>query len=173
MNEALNCLMTRRSVRSYSSEQIKDSDLEAVVKAGLYAPSAMNMQSWHFVVIRNKEVIDRIDALCQSHQQRTTNPFYNAPTIIIVFADKTCREPVKDGSLALGNMMNAAHALGLASCWINAVNAMFETEEGKVLKSELMPDENYKSVGSIALGYPSGEYPTVKPRKENAVTYID
>lgn len=68
--------------------------------------------------------------------------------------------------------MNAAHAVGVGSCWINAVNSMFETEEGKKLKLRLMPDENYKSVGSIALGYVNGEYPEAKPRKENTVIYF-
>ena len=185
MNETLVNILGRRSIRKYKEDQISDEELELILEAGKYAPSAMNEQSWHFTVIQNKETFERLKqalkaAFLKSGERRfesaakseNFNPFYNAPTLILVFCDENAVVPQNDGSLALGNMFLAAQSLGVASCWIHAVNYLFSSEEGIELKKELAVPDGYVSVGSSVFGYNSGEVPSPLPRKDGTVNII-
>lgn len=185
MNQTLKDLLSRRSIRKYKPDQIKDEELQSILEAGQYAPSAMNQQSWHFTVIQNPDVLNKVKeatraALLNSGIQRyeafakaeNFSPFHNAPTLIIVFGDEKAIAPQHDGALAIGNMLLAAHAVGVGSCWIHAVNMLFASEEGKALKAELGVPEGYVSVASAAFGYNAGEAPKAPPRKEGTVNII-
>lgn len=172
MNDTIKTILMRRSVRSYQQKQITDEELQAVLEAGKFAPSAMNQQPCHFVAVQNKEVMEKINNACKVIMGRDIEPFYHAPTIIIVFADQSAIAPVQDASLALENMMIAAASLGISSCWIHSVNAFFVSDAGKEMKREWGVPENYMSVGSCVLGFNAGEVPSAPPRKQDAVTII-
>ena len=166
MNEVICAIEGRRSIRSYRTDPVPEEKLEAVVKAGLMAPSAMNQQSWHFVVISGKGA-ERYRTYCIEKLGR--DPYYGAPAMIIVFGKKDAIAPVCDGSLAIGNLLLAAKALGLGSCWIHCVNDLFKEEAAA---AEWGVPAGYRPVGSVALGFPAGEAPAAKPRKEGTVTRI-
>lgn len=176
MNETIKTIMSRRSIRAYKEEQLKEEDLKAIIDAGLYAPSAMNQQSWHFTVIQKKDLINKVNEACKVAMQRTNNPdfnvFYNAPTIIIVSGSDKAIAPKNDGSLAMENMFLAAASLGIGSCWIHAVTGLINTEDGKNLIKELGIPEGYSIVGSGAFGYKASESPAPAPRKEGTVNII-
>lgn len=166
MNEVICAIEGRRSIRSYRTDPVPEEKLEAVVKAGLMAPSAMNQQSWHFVVINGKGA-ERYRTYCIEKLGR--DPYYGAPAMILVFGKKDAIAPVCDGSLAIGNLLLAAKALGLGSCWIHCVNDLFKEEAAA---AEWGVPAGYRPVGSVALGFPAGEAPAAKPRKEGTVTRI-
>lgn len=166
MNEVICTIEGRRSIRSYRTDPVPEEKLEAVVKAGLMAPSAMNQQSWHFVVISGKGA-ERYRTYCIEKLGR--DPYYGAPAMILVFGKKDAIAPVCDGSLAIGNLLLAAKALGLGSCWIHCVNDLFKEEAAA---AEWGVPAGYRPVGSVALGFPAGEAPAAKPRKEGTVTRI-
>ena len=166
MNEVICAIEGRRSIRSYRTDPVPEEKLEAVVKAGLMAPSAMNQQSWHFVVISGKGA-ERYRTYCIEKLGR--DPYYGAPAMILVFGKKDAIAPVCDGSLAIGNLLLAAKALGLGSCWIHCVNDLFKEEAAA---AEWGVPAGYRPVGSVALGFPAGEAPAAKPRPEGTVTRI-
>ena len=170
MNEVLNCLETRRSVRKYLPKQIADAELNAILEAGIYAPTAMGRQSPKIVVLQKPEDVaelERMNAAVLGNPD--SHPFYGAPTVLVVLADAKAGTAVEDGSLVLGNLGIAAHALGIGSCWIHREKQMFETEEGKALIKEWGLSEDCFGVGSIILGYPDCEEPKAPPRKEGYV----
>lgn len=172
MNGTINTLLNRRSIRKYKPEQIKDEELNTILEAGKYAPSGMNSQSALFVVVQNKEIIAKISKMNAVIFGRDIDPYYGAPTIVLVFADKNKATHVEDASLAIGNMCNAAFSLGIGSCWIHRVRQMFESEEGKKLLKEWGIEGDYVGVGSCTLGYPDGELPKAAPRKDNFVVMV-
>ena len=172
MNETIKNLKERRSCRNYKKEQIKDEELNEILLAGEYAPTGMGLQSPKMIVLQNKETIERLSKLNAKIMGRDIDPFYGAPTVIVVLADKTKMTYVEDGSLVLGNLMNAAHSLKIGSCWINRAREEFETEEGKKLLKEWNIPDNYVGIGHCILGYRDGELPQAKPRKEDYVTII-
>ena len=131
-------LKTRRSVRKYRPEQVPDELLDAVLEAGLYAPSAMNNQKPVMVAVRDKATRDQLSAMNAAVMGTDRDPFYGAPCVIVVLADPTYPTWVEDGSLVLGNLLNAAHAVELGSCWINRAREMFDTQEGKALLRRLL-----------------------------------
>lgn len=170
MNEVLKLLKQRRSIRRYKAEQIKDAELDAILEAGTYAPSGMGKQSAVMVVLQDRETIaalSKINAEIQGNPG--TDPFYGAPTVVAVLADSTSYNWLKDGSLVMGNLMNAAASLGVGSCWINRCGETFEREEGKVYLEKWGLGEQYKGVGYCILGYAEGEIPAPRPRKENYI----
>ena len=172
MNETIKNLIERRSCRKYKSEHIKDEELNLILKAGEYAPSGMGMQSPKMVVLQNKSMIERLSKLNAKIMNRDVDPFYGAPTVIVVLADKTKMTYIEDASLVLGNLMNAAHSLGIGSCWIHRAKEEFETEEGKELLKEWNISDNYVGIGHCILGYIDGNLSVPKPRKEDYVTII-
>lgn len=167
-NVVLKALRERRSVRKYKPEQISDEELRAVLVAGTYAPTGMNYQDPWIVAVQNKDVIARLVKMNAAVMGTSDNPYYDAPTIVLVFA--SCPEKwangVCDGSLVLGNMMNAAHAIGLGSCWINREREMFNTDEGRQLMKEFGLPEGLIGVGALSLGYPAVALAPARPRKE-------
>lgn len=162
-------LLTRRSVRSYKSEQIKESELDHVLQAGLYAPSGRNLQTAVMVSITNRELVSRLSEMNAKILEVESDPFYGAPCVVIVFADPTTRTGFEDGCLVMGNMMNAAHEIGLGSCWIHRARQMFESEEGKALMKQWGVPEHYVGVGNCILGYADGELPAASPRRDGRI----
>ncbi len=161
MRETLKDLKERRSVKEYKKEQITDEELMQVLEAGMNAPSGGNRQSAVFIVVQNKEWIDK---LCVLNAKIAGAPegwdvFYGAPTVIVVAASAATPDAVKDGSLAIGNMLNAAYALGLGGRWINRADGMLEDELGKQLLKEAGYEGDYVGVGNVILGYPAGDFP--------------
>lgn len=171
MNTTIQDLMTRRSIRKYKPEQITREELETVLNAGMCAPTAMNKQSPIIVAVQNKDDIAYLSKLNAAVKGMAGDPFYGAPTVLVVLADAENANAVPDGSLVLGNLMNAAHAIGLGSCWINRAREVFATDEGKALLKKWGIEGNYIGVGNCILGYPD-EQPQMKPRKENYVHYV-
>ena len=169
MNETISCLLNRRSVRAYRPEQIKPAELETILQAGLYAPSAMNLQSSIMLVIQDRETISMLSRLNAMVMGRDTDPFYGAPTVIVVLADKNAPNHVQDASLVMGNLMNAAFSLGVDSCWINRAREVFEMPEARALLREKGISDDYVGVGSCILGYRSGELPAAPPRREGRI----
>jgi len=171
MNEAMKVLYERRSIRKYKPEQISREELDAVIQAGVCAPSGKNGQSAIIVAVQDKETRDYLSRMNASFLGTSSDPFYGAPTVLIVLAKADSPYTVQDGSLVLGNLMNAAKAIGLGSCWINRAKEVFDTDEGKQLLQQWGIEGEWTGVGHCILGYPD-EDPAMKPRKENYVTYV-
>jgi len=168
MNEAIRNLLERRSIRKYKQEQIKPEELDLILECGTYAPTAKGTQSPRMVVVQDAETVQKLSAMNAAVWGRDIDPFYGAPTAVLVFAEKGNPNSVQDASLVLGNLMNAAYALGLGSCWINRCKEMFEREDGKpMLEGWGLGD--YVGVGICILGYPEGEHPKPKSRKADYV----
>ena len=167
MNETLRVLKERRSVRRYKAEQITEAELNAVLEAGTWAPSAKGLQTSVLVVVQDPETIaymSRLNAEIQGNPG--TDPFYGAPTVVVVLGDGEKLNWLQDGSLVMGNLMNAAAALGLGSCWINRAMELFDRPEGKELLKKWGLPETYRGVGNCILGYVEGGLPAPKPRKD-------
>ncbi len=171
-NTTMEDLLTRRSVRSYTAEIPPMEVIEEICKAGTYAPTGMNRQSPIIIAVTNKEMRDRLSKMNAAVMGADNDPFYGAPVVLVVLADKNVHTYVEDGSLVMGNLMNAAHAKGLGSCWIHRAKEMFETEEGKQILKDLGIEGDYVGVGNCILGYTAGDYPEAKPRKENWVYWV-
>ena len=164
-------LLTRRSVRKYTDRQVEDALLDKVLTAGLYAPTGMNNQAPVMVAVRDKETRDKLSRMNAAVMGASGDPFYGAPCVIVVLTDPEKMTWVEDGSLVLGNLMNAAHSLGLGSCWIHRARECFDTPEGKELLRAWGVPENYRGVGNCILGY-AAEEPATKPRKEGRIIKI-
>lgn len=164
-------LLTRRSVRKYSDRPVEDEKLDKVLTAGLYAPTGMNNQVPVMVAVRDKATRDRLSRMNAAVMGASGDPFYGAPCVIVVLSDPERMTWVEDGSLVLGNLMNAAHSLGLGSCWIHRAKECFDTPEGKALLRAWGVPENYRGVGNCILGY-AAEEPEAKPRKSDRVIKI-
>ncbi len=174
MNETLNCMETRRSVRGYKPDAIPADELiEEVAKAGTFAPTGMGAQSPVIVAVTNKEVRDRLSRLNAAVLGTQADPFYGAPVVLVVLADRSRPTHVYDGSLVMGNLMNAAHAVGLGSCWIHRAREVFDSEEGKALLRQWGIEGDYEGIGHCVLGYPAeGQPKAAKPRKPDYVRWV-
>ena len=168
----LEIIRTRRSYRSYKPGQITDEQLNAVLEAGTYAPTSRGLQSPFIVAVQNAELLKHLARMNAEVMGVTTNPYYDAPTYVLVFVPTDAPNGVQDASLVLENMMLAAHAQGLGSCWIHREREMFETEEGKELMAQWGLPEGLVGIGALALGYPEGEPSPAKPRKEGYARII-
>ncbi len=172
-NIAMENLLTRRSVRQYTAEVPPMEVIEEICKAGTYAPTGMNRQSPIIIAVTNKDLRDSLSRMnARVMGNDSIDPFYGAPVVLVVLADKNVHTCVEDGSLVMGNLMNAAHAKGLGSCWIHRAREVFETEEGKQILKDLGIEGDYVGIGNCILGYTDGEYPEAKPRKENWVYWV-
>ena len=172
MNEILKCIEERRSVKAYKSDMPKKEDIEAVIKAGLEAASGRNRQSPIIVTVTDKATRDRLSRANADILGSNADPFYGAPVILVVLANKAANTAVYDGSLCLGNMMLAAHALGLGSCWVHRAREVFEKEDWRAWLKTLGIEGDYEGIGNLLLGYPSGEFPAPKERNPGRVFYV-
>ena len=172
MNEVMKNLLTRRSIRSYQPDMIPMETIEEIIKAGTYAPTAMGLQSPIIVAVTDKETRDQLSRMNAAVMGSTGDPFYGAPVVLIVLADRKIGTYVCDGSLVMGNMMNAAHSLGIGSCWIHRAKEEFESPEGKELLKKWGIEGDYEGIAHLILGYPKGDAPEPKPRKEHYVYYV-
>lgn len=174
MNTTMNDLLTRRSVRSYTDEIPPREVIEEICKAGTYAPTGMNRQSPIIIAVTNREVRDQLSRLNAAVMGGDNDPFYGAPVVLVVLADRSAAMTWhEDGSLVMGNLMNAAHAKGLGSCWIHRAKEVFETEEGQAILKSLGIEGDFVGIGNCILGYVDGDYPEARPRKENYVYWIE
>ena len=171
-NNFLEIIRTRRSYRSYKPEQITDEQLNAVLEAGTYAPTSRGLQSPFIVAIQNDELKARLAQMNAEIMGVTTNPYYDAPTYVLVFVPADAPNGIQDASLVLENMMLAAHAQGLGSCWIHREREMFATAEGQALMKQWGLPEGLVGIGALSLGYPVGEPSPAKPRKEGYTRVI-
>lgn len=172
MNEVTKVLCERRSIRKFKNEQIPKEILDEILKCGTYAPNGMCKQSAKIVVIENKETIERIANINGSITGRENyNPFYGAPTLIIVFADKNVATHIQDGCAVITNILNAAYSLGVDSCWIDRAKETFETEYGKELMSKWDLNDNYVGIGNVVLGYRNMPMPPALPRKADYIIF--
>ncbi len=156
-NCVLEALLTRRSCRKYLKKQIDEKDLDAILTAGVYAPSGRNRQAAMLVSIQDEQTIEKISKMNAAVLGSDGDPFFGAPTVIVVFADPEVHTYLEDGSLAMGNLMLAAHSLGLASCWIHRARQVFSSEEGMELKKSWGVPEHYVGIGNCIIGYPDAE----------------
>lgn len=171
MNEALQNLLTRRSCRKYRPEQVKDEELDAILEAGTYAPTGRGSQSPLMLVLRKPEDVAAVERLNGGVMGNPdSHPFYGAPTVVVVFADGNSPLGVSDANLVMGNLLNAAHAVGVDSCYIWRAKESFATPEGEELKARWGIPANYEGAGNIILGYgePDGIRPAA-PRKEGYI----
>ena len=173
-NETLNCLETRRSVRGYKPDVMPSDELtEAVVRAGTFAPTGRGAQSPVIVAVTNKAVRDRLSRLNAAVLGTQSDPFYGAPVVLVVLADRSRPTYLYDGSLVMGNLMNAAHAVGLGSCWIHRAREVFGSAEGKELLRQWGIEGDYEGIGHCVLGYPADGQPLeAKPRKADYVRWV-
>lgn len=172
-NEVLKNIITRRSIKQYKDIQIKDEELKAVLEAGLYAPSGRGLQSPVMVVVQEKDTMEKIVRMNAAVMNVTSNPYYGAPTVILVFAPVDRNTYIEDASCVLDTMMLAAHSIGLGSRWIHREREMFETEEGMELMKKWGVPENFKGVGALSLGYADCELLEPKERREGRIIYAD
>ena len=172
-NETIANMLTRRSIRKYKPDMLPKETIDEIIKAGTFAASGMNKQPSIIVAVTNKELRDRLSAMNAKIMGINTDPFYGAPVVLIVLADKSSGTYLYDGSLVMGNLMLAAHSLGVDSCWIHRAKEEFESSEGKEILRALGIDGDYEGIGHCILGYIDGEEPPAHPRKENTVYYAE
>lgn len=172
MNETIQHLLSRRSIKRYTDQAVPQEIIEEIVKAGTYAPTGMNRQSPLILAVTNRELRDKLSRMNASILGCQGDPFYGAPVVLVVLARKDINTRVYDGSLVMGNLMIAAHSLGIASCWIHRAKEEFESEEGKQLLRDLGIEGEYEGIGHCILGYADGEPKPQSPRKENYVIWV-
>lgn len=173
MNKTIQDLKERRSIRSYQEQQIKDEELEAILEAGAYAATGAGKQSPVMVAVQDPQTVAKLSKMnAKVIGNMDMDPFYGAPTVVVVLADKSIPTYVEDGSVVIGKLMNAAHAVGVGSCWIHRAKETFESEEGKELLKEWGITGDYAGVGNCILGYTKGDYPEAKARKSGYITII-
>ena len=172
-NEVLQAILSRRSCKKYKADPVPAEIIDAVIEAGLYAANGMAKQSAVILAVTDKATRDKLSALNAKYDPlKRKDPFYGAPAVLPVIADKSVPTHVYDGALVMGNMMLAAHALGIGSCWIHRAKEVFEDEEGKKILADLGVTGDYEGIGNLIIGYPEVEPGPAAPRKENRVYKI-
>jgi len=166
-------LFERRSIRSYKQDMVPRDVLERIVQAGTYAPTGRNLQAPIIIAVTNREIRDRLSRLNADIMGTESDPFYGAPVVLIVLADKSVPTYVYDGSLVMANLMLAAHSEGVGSCWIHRAKQEFELPEGKAILEQLGICGDYEGIGHCILGYPQGDIPEARPRKDGYVFWIE
>ncbi len=185
MNETINTILKRRSIRNYKQQQISKEDLNTLLEAGQYAPSAVNEQPWHFTIVQNKQMQGKLNQACKDIMTKSKDPqiaksgtdpnfciYYNAPTLIIISGDTKAIAPQIDCTLAMENMFLAGESLNIGSCWINAIYNFLLSEGGKQLKKELQIPEGFNVCAVAGFGYKAGEIPEAAERKAGTVTIL-
>ena len=174
MNETLKVLEERRSCRNFKPDMITEDELQQILRAGTYAATGMGKQSPIIIAVTKKELRDQF-----AEENRKimgapegVDPFYGAPVILVVLANKAIPTHVYDGSLVMGNLMNAAESLGVANIWIHRAKEEFESDFGKNIFADLGIEGEYEGIGHLALGYVDGQLPTARPRKDGRVFWV-
>lgn len=171
MNEVLKAIKERRSYRKFTDQKVARDLLNQIIEAGLYAPSSMGRQASKFLVIEDEKILQEFSRLNAAVMQKEGDPFYGAKTMIVVLADADNSKPVEDGSLAMQNMMLAAHSLGLGTCWIHRAKEVMESEYAKKLISKAFGEGNYQGIAHLIIGYPDQEV-VCAAREEGRVAYF-
>lgn len=173
MRETLQDLKTRRSCRKYKAEQITEEELNLILEAGTYAPTGMGKQSPIMVAVQDKETRDLLSKLNAQVMGADIDPFYGAPTVVVVLADRSRPTHVDDGNMVIGNLLNAAHAVGVDSCYIYRAREVFDSEQGKALLKSWGIEGDYEGIGNVILGYglPEGKG-AAAARKENYIVRV-
>jgi len=172
MSQVLNAMKLRRSVRSYKPDMVHADVIDQIIEAGLYAASGMNRQETIIIAVTDKAVRDKLSRTNASIMGGNMDPFYGAPVVLIVLAKKDCFTGIYDGSLVMGNLMLAAHELGIGSCWIHRAKETFEMPEWKAWLTSIGVEGEYEGVGHCILGYANCETTKDAPRKPNRVFYV-
>ena len=171
--EAIENILARRSVKKYKSDPVPKDLIEKIVEAGTYAASGLNRQAPIILAVTDKQVRDELSFLNAGKDPfKRADPFYNAPCVLVVLADKSVPTYLYDGSLVMANLMLAANALGLGSCWIHRAKQTFERPEGKAILAKLGIEGDYEGIGNCVIGYADMQ-PAEKPRKENWAYFVD
>ncbi|MBQ8343382.1 MAG: nitroreductase [Clostridia bacterium] len=171
--DALQNMMTRKSVKKYKADPVPKELLDQIIAAGLQAPSGLNKQAPIILAVTNKEIRDQLSAVNMVRDPfHRVDPFYGAPAVLVVLADKSVPTYLYDGSLVMENMLLAAHALGLGACWIHRARETFEQPEWKEFLKTLGIEGDYEGIGNCVVGYADMQ-PQEKPRKENRVYYVE
>ena len=185
MNDTVKHILSRRSTRAFLPEQIKEIELQAILNAGLYAPSAHNDQSWHFTVIQDQQLLAELNADAKIVGKRSKDAilrkmssseqlhiFYHAPTVIVISGEEKAIMPETDCAAATENMLIAAESMGLGSCWIGLVSFAFAGDKGAEYQQRLLIPSGYKPYYAISLGYKRVETVSAPPRREQTITYL-
>ena len=172
MSDVLETIKSRRSIRKYKSDMVPQDKLGKIIEAGTYTATGMGKQSPIIIAVTNKELRDKLSAMNAKVMGVNSDPFYGAPVVLIVLADKSRPTYVYDGSLVMGNLMLEAEAQGIGSCWIHRAKEEFESEEGKELLKSLGIEGDYEGIGHCVLGYTDGPAPKAAPRKDSYVYYV-
>lgn len=167
-------MMTRRSVKAYKPDAMPSKeDIGAIIDAGLAAASGRNMQAPIIVAVTNKEIRDKLSSANAAVMGASGDPFYGAPCVLVVLANKVAHTYVYDGSLTLGNMMLEAHERGLGSCWVHRAKEVFEQDEWQQWLKSIGIQGEYEGIGNLILGYPEGDFPAEKERKPGRAFYVE
>lgn len=172
MRSTLEDLKSRRACRSYKPEQITDEELDAVLEAGTYAPTGRGKQSPILVAVQDPEMVKKLSRLNAAVTGNAGDPFYGAPTVIVVLSDRSVGTHLYDGSCVMANLLNAANALGLGSCWIHRAREVFDSDEGKALLKEWGIEGDYEGIGNCILGYKAREDAPAATRKDGYIIKI-
>lgn len=172
MNEIINAMKDRRSIRKYKPDMIPSDVIDRICEAGTYAASGKDNQSPIIIAVTDRSLRDKLSAMNAKIMGVDFDPFYGAPAVLVVLADKSFPTYIYDGSLVIGNLMLAAHSEGIGSCWIHRAKEEFDSEEGKAILRSLGIDGDYEGIGHCVLGYTDGPQPEAAPRKEGRVYHV-
>lgn len=172
MNETLNNLKTRRSIRSYLPKQVEKDVLDQVLEAGTFAPTGGGKQSPIIVSVQDPDTLKQLSRMNAQVMGVSSDPYYGAPTVLIVLAERARATYLLDGASVMTTLVNAAHAVGLGSCWIHRAKEMFESEEGKALLQKWGVEGDYEGIGQVVLGYAAAPANQPAPRKENYIIRV-
>ena len=170
MNDWIQMFKTRRSCKAYTDQKVEESVLDAILEAGTYAPTGMGRQSPLIVCVQDQETRDKISQLNAAIMQTDIDPFYGAPIVVVVFGDTRVPTYRDDANLVMGNLLNAAHAAGVDSCYIYRAREVFQTPEGQELMKQWGIDPAYEGIGNVILGY--GKPEGIKPAAKRKADYI-
>ena len=171
--DAMVNLLTRRSIRKYKPNMLPREVVDKIIEAGTYAPTGKNQQSPIILAVTNKALRDRMSELNAQVLGIDSDPFYGAPVVLVVLAERSNPNHVYDGALVMENLMLAAHAMGIGSCWINRAREVFDSDEGKAILAQLGIEGDYEGIGNCILGYADCELPAPAPRKASWVYYAE
>jgi len=193
MHPLLQCMLTRRSIRSYTDKQISHENLLTLLEAARFAPSGSSKQSWHFTALQAPKTLTELQEAVHAealsivideatpkpkknlHARAKTENFslaFGAPTLILVSNERSYQNGMADCACAMQNIMLMAHALDLGSCWINACHWLTDAPKVRAVYTKLGIPEAHIVCGSIAVGYPASALPEAPARKDNTITII-